>query len=76
MVLSSALFFSECTPGTYVVNCESRCDTCVGKICESRDGNCTNGCIEGFKGVRCNLSGMLKFGTRRIINCFKIYKMT
>jgi hypothetical protein len=54
------VLFSECTSGTYGVNCEHRCDTCVGKICEPRDGNCTYGCIEGFKGVRCNLSGKLR----------------
>ena len=47
---------TECTSGAYGVNCEHRCDTCVGKICEPRDGNCTYGCIEGFKGVCCNLS--------------------
>ena len=46
----------ECTSGTYGVNCEHRCDTCVGKICEPRNGNCTYGCIEGFTGVSCKLS--------------------
>ena len=71
MVYSSALFFSGCTTGTYGVNCESRCDTCVDKICELRDGNCAYSCIKGFKRVRCNLSGMLKFGTRRIMNCLQ-----
>ena len=58
------ILFSECTSGTYGVNCENRCDTCVGKICEPRDGNCTSGCIEGFKGVRCNLSGILRLAPR------------
>ena len=53
------MLFSECTSGTYGVNCENRCDTCVGKTCEPRDGNCTYGCTKGFKGVRCNVSGML-----------------
>jgi hypothetical protein len=52
------VLFSECTSGTYGVNCEHRCDKCVGKICEPRDGNCTYGCIEGFTGVSCNLSGI------------------
>ena len=51
--------FSECATGTYGFNCESCCDSCVANICETRDGNCAYGCIEGFKGVRCNLSGML-----------------
>ena len=54
------MLFSECTSGTYGVNCEHRCDTCLGKLCEPRDGNCTHGCIEGFKGVRCNLPGILR----------------
>ena len=53
------ILFSECTSGAYGVNCEYRCDSCVGKICEPVDGNCTYGCIEGLKGVRCNLSGIL-----------------
>ena len=48
-----------CTSETYGVNCEHRCDTNIGNICELLDANCTYGCIEGFKGVRCNLSGML-----------------
>ena len=56
----SCMFFSECTSGTFGVNCKHRCDTCVGKICEPPDGNCTYGCLEGFKGVRCNLSGKLR----------------
>jgi hypothetical protein len=60
MVQSSALFFSECTTGTYGVNCEFRCDACVDKMCESRNGNYTYGCIEGYKGVRCKLSGILR----------------
>ena len=47
-------FFSECITG---VNCESRCDTCINRICDRFDGKCTYGCIAGFKGDRCHLSG-------------------
>ena len=47
------------TSETYGVSCEHRCDTSVGNKCELLDGNCTYGCIEGFKRVRFNLSGML-----------------
>ena len=54
------IIFSECTTGTYGVNREIRCDACVDKMCESRNGNYTYGCIEGYKGVRCKLSGILR----------------
>ena len=47
------------TSEKYGVSCEHRCDTSVGNKCELLDGNCTYGCIEGLKGVRFNLSGML-----------------
>ena len=40
-------------------------NTCVANICETRDGNCTYGCIEGFKGVRCNLLGILRLAPRK-----------
>ena len=52
------IFFAECTSGTYGVNCEYSCDTCVRKLCDSFDGKCTYGCIEGFNGDRCNLTGI------------------
>ena len=42
-------FSSECTSGTYGVNCEYSCDTCVNKLCGRQDGQCTYGCIDGFK---------------------------
>jgi hypothetical protein len=29
--------FSECSTGIYGVNCESRCDTCVNRICDRFD---------------------------------------
>ena len=48
-------FFSECITGTYDNNCESQCDTCVHRICDRQDGQCTYGCIEGFKGDDCHL---------------------
>lgn len=47
--------FSECITGTYGINCESQCDTCVHRICDKRDGKCIYGCIEGFKGDDCHL---------------------
>ena len=50
--------FSDCSTGQYGVSCEARCDTCVNKICDSFDGKCTYGCIEGFNGDRCNLTGI------------------
>ena len=52
------LFFAECTSGTYGVNCEYSCDACVRKLCDSFDGKCTYGCIEGFNGDHCNLTGI------------------
>ena len=51
-------FYSECSTSSYGVNCESRCDTCVNRICDRFDGNCTYGCIAGFKGDRCRLTGI------------------
>ena len=47
--------FSECISGTYGINCESQCNTCVHRICDRQDGRCTYGCIEGFKGDDCHL---------------------
>ena len=47
----------KCSTTSCGVNCESRCDTCVNRICDRFDGNCTYGCIEGFKGDRCHLTG-------------------
>jgi hypothetical protein len=47
--------FSECSTGIYGVNCESRCGTCVNRICDRFDGRCKYGCIEGFNGDHCNL---------------------
>jgi hypothetical protein len=52
--------FSECTTGTYGVNSEHRSDTCVGNICETRDGNCTYDCIEGFNGDGCNIADLIR----------------
>jgi hypothetical protein len=35
-------------------------DTCVGNICETRDGNCTYDCIEGFNGDGCNIADLIR----------------
>jgi hypothetical protein len=43
---TTTLTLSEGATGTYGFNCESRCDTCVANICETRDGNCTYGCYD------------------------------
>jgi hypothetical protein len=58
--------FSECTSGTYGDNCEYSCDTCVRKLCDIEDGQCTHGCIDGFNGDRCQFPGIL---TDCIISC-------
>jgi hypothetical protein len=50
--------FSDCSTGTYGVNCEAQCDTCVNRICDRFDGKCTYGCIGGYNGDRCNLIGI------------------
>jgi hypothetical protein len=46
------------TTVTHGVNCEARCDTCVNRICDRFDGKCIHGCIGGFNGDRCNLTGI------------------
>ena len=53
------IFLAECTSGTYGVNCEHSCDTCVNKLCDRQDGQCTYGCIGGFKGDSCQFPGIL-----------------
>ena len=50
-------FLAECSTGTYGVNSESHCDTCINRICDRFDGNWTYGRVQDFKGDRCNLSG-------------------
>ena len=61
------ILFSECTSGTYGVNCENSCDTCVNKLCDREDGHCTYGCIEGFNGDSCQFPGILSLDC--IISC-------
>ena len=50
--------FSDCSTGTYGVNCEARCDTCVNRICDRFDGKCTYGCVGRLNGDRCNITGI------------------
>ena len=52
------ILFSDCNTGTYGLNCESRCDTCVSRICDRFYGKCAYGCIGGFNGDRCNITGI------------------
>ena len=61
------IFFPECTSGTYGVNCEYRCDTCVRKLCERQEGQCAYGCIDGFTGDSCQFPGILTLDC--IISC-------
>ena len=61
------ILFSECTSGTYGVNCELSCDTCVNKLCDRQNGQCTYGCIDGSKGVSCQFPGILTLDC--IISC-------
>jgi len=61
------IFFPEYTSGTYGVNCEFRCDTRVNKVCDRQDGQCTYGCIDGFKGDSCQFPGILTLDC--IISC-------
>jgi hypothetical protein len=53
------IHFSECTSGKYGVNCEYSCDTCVNNIFDRHNRQCTYGCIDGFNGNSCQLSGIL-----------------
>lgn len=50
-------FFSGCDNGFYGFNCELECITCLNKSCDIFEGNCTYGCIDRYKGVKCK--GML-----------------
>ena len=60
IIISQKLnIFSQCVSGTYGINCESRCDTCVNKVCDRHDGQCKYGCIDGYEGDRCQLPGIL-----------------
>jgi hypothetical protein len=61
------ILLAECTSGTYGVNCENSCDTCVNKLCDRQDGQCTYGCIDGLKGENCQFPGILTLDC--IISC-------
>jgi hypothetical protein len=53
-----SFLLSECnTTGRYGINSESHCHTCVNKICDKLDGNCTHGCIDGFREGGCHITG-------------------
>ena len=51
------LFFTECSDGDHGFDCVDRCETCNNTLCERFEGNCTHGCIEGFKGHQYLVSG-------------------
>ena len=44
---------SECPNGTYGMNCNETCRTCTNTYCDTLRGNCTEGCVDGFKGDLC-----------------------
>jgi hypothetical protein len=52
------LYFTECSAGDHGFDCVDRCGTCNNTLCERFEGNCTQGCIEGFKGHQCLISGL------------------
>ena len=47
--------FSACGHG---FDCVDRCGTCNYALCERFEGNGTHGCIQGFKGHQCIVSGL------------------
>ena len=59
MYIGNCFSYSDCTAGSYDINCGFSCEKCVHGVCERFEGNCTHGCIKGFKGHGCHLSGML-----------------
>ena len=46
-------YFPECSEGYYGYDCAHRCETCNNTICGRYEGNCIDGCVEGFKGHQC-----------------------
>jgi hypothetical protein len=56
--LCICVFLTECNIGTSGFNCEDKCDTCNSSICERIGGYCTNGCIAGYYGYQCQLTGI------------------
>ena len=46
----------ECSDGNHGLDCVDHCETCNNTLCERFEGNCTHGCIEGFKGHQCLVS--------------------
>lgn len=56
--LCICVFLTECNFGTSGFNCEDKCDTCNNSMCERIGGYCTNGCIAGYYGYQCQLTGI------------------
>jgi hypothetical protein len=57
--MSNVSYFTECSDGDHGFDCVDRCNTCHSTLCERFEGNCTYGCVEGFKGHPCLVSGFL-----------------
>ncbi|XP_052059394.1 receptor-type tyrosine-protein phosphatase mu-like isoform X2 [Mytilus californianus] len=43
----------ECSPGYFGFSCMYSCKGCYNRSCDIYDGNCTDGCIEGYSGPIC-----------------------
>jgi hypothetical protein len=56
-IMWTVLYFTECSDGDHGFDCVYHCETCHNILCERFEGNCTHGCIEGFKGHQCLVSG-------------------
>lgn len=47
-------FTIECSSGYYGEKCASTCGQCMNeKVCNHVTGNCDEGCLPGYKGLRC-----------------------
>jgi hypothetical protein len=58
-IMWTVLYFTECSDGNHGFDCVDHCETCNNTLCERFEGNCTHGCIEGFKGHHFSLKYFL-----------------
>ena len=67
-------YSSECSSSYYGFNCEDQCNKCNNTLCERFEGNCTYGCIKGYTGHQCLISGLYNtpFNIIIIYNLFTV----
>jgi hypothetical protein len=58
MLILTVLYFTAYSDGEHGFDCAEHCNTCNSTLCEPFEGNCTNGCIEGYTGHQCLVSGL------------------